>query len=367
MKLYLENHNELDKVCNEFSAKEDLVNLLDTTDQLDQAFSPMEAAALQLTMRQIDPSMISATTESYGQPIATTVILAHEALKDNIANAWKKFLEVLKRIGAAIKEKAKQFTDFLRGKRKRKAGEENAGFEREEIKDETPPETPEGETPSFKKDQVMRYFYKMPLAYFEVGDEADERTFLRRICANVKLAKFASEIDEIYSTKNIAQAAMDAETEEEWLEFLGLTSYKVADILTKELGAQREGDFLVAYITEHLTIKFDMTESGTWPVLELDLAGGHLSINGDIVAYATDLEKAIEITKKDVSKYVMWEVPNFQRISDERAKDRLMGLMPLYSKRAKFSTDLGKLIETIIGAAEGILADISGEVTDAYM
>lgn len=366
MKLYLENHNELDKCQNTFDAKQELVTILEQAQDNDLTLSPIEVAGLQLTMRQMDSELALPTTESLRFDPSHQILLATESLKENISAAWKKFMEVLKRIGDAIKKRAKQFADFLRSKRKRKAGEKNEGFEREEA--ETPETQTETKEDDIKKEaKVVKYHYLMPLAYFEVGETADEHTFLKRIYANIKLAEFGSALNDLYDTRRMAQGAMDAETEEEWTEFLGLTALKVADLMVKTLGAERQGDFLMAHITKHLSITFSMVEPGSWPILIMDDAKGNLVIQGDSNKYVNDLEKVIETTKKGVSKFVVYAVPNFNLIANEKVQSYLMDLMPVYSKRTKFSTTLGRLIETIIGAGEGILADLNAESTDAYM
>ena len=48
-----------------------------------------------------------------------------------------------------------------------------------------------------------------------------------------------------------------------------------------------------------------LEEENAWPILDLDYAGGTLVIEKHFTEYSKDLEKTIDVTKKDVSKYFM--------------------------------------------------------------
>ena len=351
MKLFLENHNEIGQTVNVFDAKNDLANLMNQADDCEYDYSPIEAAALQLTMRQIDGGPDIPAVEVNGGNLALVLNLSHEDLKESIAKGWDAFVKAVRAVYQKIKD---FFADiWKRLRRKKKAGDPNSSFEREGEE-----KTEDGEVTT-----PLEFKYKMKLAYFETGDVSDAKGFLNRIGATPKITTVISKLLTVFDTtiilKRLSEISKTGD-DQAWDNYVNTLFNNLRGIMKSTNAFDEDGD-LVVYFTEHFRLRMS---GNNYPVLEVDDDEGTLEIPEDIKAYAKTLSEVNKIAHKNLEKFFIFAAPNMDGVNDEVLRKRLIGLMPTFNQRAKLNKDYGIVSAAILEAGEGVLADLEGTLND---
>lgn len=369
MQVLIEPKNDLEKVEDAFGAKEELVGILEAAQDTNNTLSPIEVATLQMTMKQIDKGMELPATESYITFPEFFTTLAIENLKENIGNKWKEFVKAIKKVYERVRDFLKVQFQKLKNNFKRKAGEKNSKFEREteggeqstddsqdKTKTEEPAKTSSADMPEVEVMPKVKS-YEMAFAYFEWNGSANAETFVQRIKHLTTLAAMADKISKVHDTRVITEAAVNLD-DEEWTKFLQSKGQEVLDIIVEDFGGQVRGYEVKLSITENVNIFMRLQNILSYPELVIDLKSkGKLEFPDDTEAYTSTLNQTLRTTLKSLDDFFIFGVPDFTRLTDPRAQQRIADAMPIYNKRAKLTADIGRLISDCIDIAQNILAD----------
>lgn len=382
MRLYLESLNEIDQTENAFGAKEELVDILESAQGGGNTLTPIEVATLQMTMKQIDKGMELPATESYYTSPEFFTTLAVEGLKENISSKWKALVAAVKKVYERVRDFLKAQFQKLKNNFNRKAGAKNDKFERETEGGEESTDNEEGQKTETPKDQTQKtetpkeesvkttsadmpkveplpkvLSYNMSYAFFEMDGSANAQTFVQRIKYLPTLGTIVDKISNVHDTKNITTAAAELD-DDAWQKFLQSKGQEVLDIIVDDLGGKVRGHDAVYSITENINITMRLQNLMSYPELTINLKSkGKLEFPSDTESYTNLLNQTLKTTLKSMDDFFIFGVPDFSRVTDLRTQQRLMDLMPIYSKRAKLMGDMGRLISDCIDIAQNILAD----------
>lgn len=373
MRLYLESLNEFDQVENAFSAKEDLVGILENAQDSGNALSPIEVATLQMTMKQIDKGMELPATESYTTFPEFFTTLAIENLKENIGNKWKTIVAAIRKVYERVRDFLKAQFQKLKNNFKRKPGADNKHFERESTEQEPPPKqtqttteqveeqetTKQAEKPKEKEVEFVPRTerYKMSLAYFEFGGSANKDSFIQIIELLPKLTDLYAKLEKSHNIRSVATAALNLE-DDEWATFLRERAQEILDILVEDYAAETKGYNVDLRIAENISVKMRLQDHNSFPELEINLGNqGTLEITNEDKDYLVKLDKHSHDVINRLQGFFIFGVPDFSNIQDTRAQQRLADVMPLFNARAKLATSIGRFSSSVIDISESILAD----------
>jgi hypothetical protein len=313
-------------------------------------------------MRQIDKGMELPATESYHTSPEFFTTLATENLKENISKKWETFVKAVMKILERFGEFLRRIVKKIKGRFKKKAGEENKYFERE-GEGESTSEEGKAERMEVTKD------YTLASCYVDMGNEANFRTFLRRMEYLIKLLHFV----ELAASKhgyitNAVIKAGDAIVENEvWDKIVGGKTQEVLDDFIEKLGAVVNGNEASVVISDTTRVVMPLENIASYPALEFDdskmvtltlpedpqTLGRKLAERSDKILKATD--SLIKTAKQTID-----DGPDLKKVTNPVARAKLTELMPIYSKRmALFSRSL-KMAQAAMDIADGIAADITG-------
>lgn len=373
MRLYIENASAMDKVVNNFDAKEDLVELLESVQESDKTISPIEVAALHLTMRQIDTEYEIPAVESYTNNPNFYTTLAIESLKDNIKGKWEAFLKAVKAIFKRIKDYVSGLYQKFRRRFKRKAGDKNGYFEREGENGQE--ESTEQEDVHVEKDSAkpITSDYTIDRFYIDMGDRADASSLLERL-------QFMSKLIHIVDVTCSRYGGINGEL------LKTLSSNDLPDTLQKQIQSiaqsnvdqllefgfkLKDGKSVILEISETLSIEMPLEDINSFPAYNIK-EGNEVTITlpNDRNNYADKLQKASNdlIDKslkffKDSSKLAESEM-SLEKVTNPNSREIVMKMASLYTARMKLTTQTCKLLNAITEIADGIEADIRGQAAD---
>lgn len=359
MKLYIESCGPVESMENAFEAKADLANLLETVQDNDQALSPVEVAALHMTMKQIDSDFEPPAIEQYHLSHELYTTLALEDLKANIKGKWEAFLKVIKEIFKKIKESFAKAYQWFKSKFKRKAGQKNEYFERDE-------ETEQEEVEEPTKPIVTSYTMKQHL--IDLGDEASAESLIARLNFTKKLIGIVSGC--CWSHGGIQGSAIKTAAElehpETLIRLIQSNSQHVMEVL-EEAGGEVRGYTMTLPISETVSIKMVLEDYTSFPVFELDREKEvTIEIPQDRKNYLSKLEeadKALLNTSMNFYKHGMdlaGDEVDISTVKDNESRQIIMKTAKLYAGRMKLTQVMMELIKGITTIADGIAADIRG-------
>lgn len=370
MRLYLENSDAVTDVTNAFEAKADLVELLESAQDNDQALSPIEVAALHMTMRQIDSDFEPPAIEQYNLSKTLYTTLALEDLKENIKGKWAAFIKAIKVIFKRIRDFIKEQYHRMKAKFKRtKAGDKNSHFKREgdEANTSTEPEQEEVEVSKDSPKPVISK-YTLERCFIDMGDQADANTLLQRLEYTIVLMRLVNvvcgRLGGIWTTIVQSQATQGApETMQKTIQ---ASAQEVMEYI-QEAGGELKGNVLSLKVSETVSLVMTLDDYTSFPVFEIKEGNEvSLEIPDDRQNYAKKLSDATykvvmaaDNFYKDAAKLPDDEV-NLTNVTDPDAQAIIIKLGKMYSARLKLTQMMSKLITAVTDIGDGIAADING-------
>lgn len=366
MQVLLESKNDLEKTENAFGSKEELVDILETAQDNNNTLSPIEVATLQLTMRQIDKGMDLPATESYHTSPEFFTTLAVESLKENIQGKWEAFVKAIKAIFKKIKEMAVKAYERMKSKFKRKAGDKNSHFTRDNEKEENT-DTEEGNVTQDKpKPEVNSY--TLDRSYIDMDNRADIQTMLERLEYTHKLLSLTNVMTGRHGGihTSILQSQANMGAPEALRKSIQSNSQEVMEML-EEAGGKLKGHSMILTVSETVAIVMKLEDYTSFPAFVIE-TGQEVVIElptdrqnfGDKLAQANS--KLIDASLrwfKEISKLPGDEV-TLEKVTDPESRAIVMKLAKLYSNRLKLTADMSKLVDGLTSIAGGIAADIKG-------
>lgn len=367
MKLFLESCADTpSEISNMIESSKDLGEVLATFNAEDKTLSPIEAAALSVTMQQIDVGNSSSLShEAHTVSSKYFGVIAHEALKDGIRNAWEKFLAMVKNINKRVLEALSNIAKRLRGLFKRKAGEQNSKFERneQEEKEASPKE-------GLQDDKfVPPKSYTMSKCYIDMGNEASAESFISRLVYSRKLISAADIIVAQHGglASSFFRAAENSQDNQQWEDFVTTRSQSVLDKLVDDLGANINNGVATVSISETTRITMILDDLSSFPYLladkepkvDLVLPENKEQFAKDINRLANNLLNPI-LSAIDESRKILGErdYKELAKAKDDVVRERLMTLGRLVTRRSLFIKDIISLVTATQDIAFGIHADI---------
>lgn len=359
MELLLENHNEVTTMTNGFEAKAELASLLENIQGNEGSVSPLEAAALELTMRQLDPTMNIPAQESLRNGSDFFVSLARENLQDDLKGKWAKFVKTIKEYLRRMVEGSKKMVSDLKARFNRgpnsplKVGErvtekeeptssEVPPEEKAPAQDNVPTKTTPPPTPEVKTYERI-VAYNLPMAYFASGQDTSPEGYLHCIETLGELVNFGKEVD---SVANIKQIFKNAETMEDdaWEAFL-------KDLQAK-LNATCEGG---------KELRTDMRcapgEGLSYPRITISQNMGTLDVKDCDINYFGQLDAKLKQAIKVAESSIPSVDYDFSAIRDERLGNRHYKLGEFYLSRSYFFNSINAYLGTTIDVGEAVLGD----------
>lgn len=368
MRLYLENSDAVTDVTNAFDAKADLVDLLESAQNNDQALSPIEVAALHMTMRQIDSDFEPPAIEQYNLSNSLYTTLALEDLKENIKGKWAAFIKAIKSIFKRIRDFIKEQYHRMKAKFKRtKAGDKNSHFKREDESNNTSTEQEEVEA-SKDSPKPVTSKYTLERCFIDMGDQADANTLLERLEYTITLMRLVNVVcgrqGGIWTT--IVQSQADQGAPETMQKTIQASAQDVMDYI-QEAGGELKGNVLTLKVSETVSIVMVLDDYTSFPVFEIK-EGNEVTIDipDDRQNYAKKLSEAsykvimkADSFYKDAAKLPNDEV-TLTKVTDPEIQGIIIKLGKMYSARLKLTQMMSKLLNAVTDIAEGIAADING-------
>ena len=272
MRLYLENSDAVTDVTNAFDAKADLVDLLESAQNNDQALSPIEVAALHMTMRQIDSDFEPPAIEQYHLSNSLYTALALEDLKENIKGKWAAFIKAIKVIFKRIRDFIKEQYHRMKAKFKRtKAGDKNSHFKREGEEGDTTkdPEQEEVEVTKESPKPVISK-YTIDRCFIDMGDQADANTLLQRLEYTNTLMRLVNVVcgrqGGLWTT--IVQSQADQGASEAMQKTIQASAQEVMEYI-QEAGGELKGNALTLKVSDTVSIVMTLDDYTSFPVFEI--------------------------------------------------------------------------------------------------
>lgn len=289
------------------------------------------------------------------------LMLGTEGLKDSLQNKWKTFIAAIAKIYGQVKEFIKKQIQKLKNNFKRKKGEESNKFERDSETNKTEDTSnPDVDNQPSTDQQVVEKIksYTMSNAFFEMNGEANAKSFIEKLIYLTKLGNAAVKIANVHDTRPFVSAAMELD-DDSWKRFVQSKGQEVLDIIIDDLDAKVRGHEVKCEISENIYILMRLQNMHSYPEFVIDYEPkGTLEFPEDTKAFTSELDKVLKNTVKSLENFVVWEVPNFNQVSDTKAQERLVDLMPVYNKRAILLSKIGKLVTDCLDIGQHILADL---------
>lgn len=376
MRLYLEGQDAVQGFENSFDAKEELVNVLEGAQEAGQSFSPIEIAALHMTMERIDPEFNLPAIEQYHLSSELYTTLATESLKENIKGKWEAFVKAIKKILKQLRDFIANSYQRIKSKFKRKAGDKNDHFKRGKGEEEAEPEMNEGDTGRVEPDsgessakKKIPTEYTMDRCWLDMDDEASIDSLKRRMKYTAVLMTSVVEISDAVGgmqTSILQTLANTALTEN--LEKVAKANAQATMDVLNDLGGYFEGRTVNVDISETVRIMMPLEDINSFPSFEIKKGnmvtieaptmpneraalGKELhELNVEIVNKAERFYKEVVNTHKDEVK--------LDKVTDPEARKIIMKLGKMYTLRIRFIRDMSDLVNGATDIAGGMAADL---------
>lgn len=371
MKLYLESSSEVDHVSNMVRSSVELGEILQNFNETGKEMCPLEAAALTLTMKQInvgtEPMLASESKTVFSKYFP---VLAHEALKDGIREAWDKFLAFIKNINKRFLDALSNLVNRVRKFFKKKAGDKNSNFEREGEQTEEPEDKSEG----FKLPKT----YKMSSCYIDMGGEANAESLISRLVYSRKLIGTAEVLVAQHGglAASFFEAAEKFTDNTQWEDFVGQRTQHVLDILMENLNATVESGRAIVKISETAQIIMLLTDNAaSFPHLLLDKEKQvDLTLPNDPKKFGREISRLAKALLDPIMRSINEsrkilaerEYNELAKVKDDTVRQRMMTLGTLVTRRSLFNKDILGLVTTTQDIADGIAADIAEVTNGSY-
>ena len=305
--------DELETTSNAFAAKEELAELTKTLQDIDYSTSPIEAAALQLTMRQVDKSMDLPSTESYNNNPSFFVTLAHEGLKENLGKTWKKFIEVLRSLVKSANDFCFKILTKIKGMFSKKKAEP----------------AKEADTDTMKTHTVQKNLAA-------IDGEVSLDSILKRVDGAAKLANLGVTISVPFSFMNVLAMAMARDYEQEFKD----RQRHVLEKIQEAFPTKQKGTEYIADIGDGVTLQTNPDMDVSYPTLVIeDLGTAEVEVSGDNTKnyphynkHVPDLIKALDRLLAEI-RSSSDDIEKIQKHDNETFQDRIIRFAPLLTKR----------------------------------
>lgn len=377
MELTLEHQDEIASHCNQFAAKEELVELLEGFQQGNGETSPLEAVALHLTMRQIDPVLDMPVTEMLHVGNQVYTHLATESLKDSIKDGWSKFVTMMRNLYKKAMDKIREMIRRIRAKfSKVKAEEIKHGVAARRAGKQAPPKQEAKQQPKQAEEPISKAERFDPNPEPEPqqqsgGEELELGPFptdyfgmpglenLEALMARAKLiggmGKLVAETSAYYTGKVVPLVANNPEGEE-YKDFLMRGLEEQVDGFITLGGKMKKGIFEIplnddaAFCIwtedrEVAYIEYDPTEENNTAVIRVQRNSDELydvlDQITDLVPVLTALSNAAEDAERDLKAV--------EKVTNIEAQRVLMSLQPFFHRRIRI---IGQLMDLLNGLTD---------------
>lgn len=332
--------DELETTSNAFAAKEELAELTKTLQDIDYSTSPIEAAALQLTMRQVDKSMDLPSTESYNNNPSFFVTLVHEGLKEGIGKAWDVFIKSLIALYKRITAFCTKIFNKLRN-----------GFK----------------TTNFKKTEtITEVKVTVPKHLAGWDGNVDSSTFSQRIDTCQKLITVVAGASELINFMSLSRATGNRDPQ-------NFIEYCYSDIersMGNVFGADAKGgkEGLTVELGDGASLVLDKDVNIIYPHLDVDDSQGEV----EIVLNSSDVSKMYDDSRMKIPKLIRGaekllratsfakdQVETFGKLELPEAKELAMSLQAAFSARAKLLTQSFTYVNKIADVHNHIMEAIA--------
>lgn len=358
MRLYLESKDALEKLSDKVHSSVTLANLVEG-----KRLTSIERAGLTTAMKQIDKDHTTLAFECRNNPDLIDV-LAVEALKENIAAAWTKFMSMVKNVIKRFLEGLDKVAQRVKRFFKRKAGDENKNFDRND-EGSAQEESGEATKEAFKLPKT----YTMSKCYIDMGDQANTETFIERLKLSNNLVRTAEVLVAQHGGSAAAffKAAENTTENDQWESFVGQRSQAVLDLLVDRLGVKVDKGVAKLEISSTASIVMLLTDLSSFPSLVLDKEETvDLELPNDPRQFGAQIRKLAEALLKpllsaiDESRKILGEreYNNLSKVQDPKVRQRMMTLSSLVTRRSLFIKDIIAMVSITQDIADGISADI---------
>lgn len=379
MTLLIEPKNDLDVADRQITFSNELGSITDQLAQ-DPNVHPIEAAALQTTMSQINSEIELPAQESFMNRPNNFVVFASESLKDNIKGAWEKFINGVKTIFQKLKqfvtggvEKLRRTIKRVFGKKETSKGsteqkqESNDKTDSKETKaEEKPPEAKQEKAREVGEDVIVDPLTKkeamsgdvvkpdgvhdVESCYVSMGKDSSLETVVERVKFYGKLLNFVIENVGRHSFERLVGEVLSKP--ENWERALDNLNQEILDSFMGDLDATVKFEVAAVTLSETCKVAFPLTEENTYLTVMLK-TGEKVEIKGPTDKedfrnlIRSDMGTVYELSGKlqnllDVSSR---ELDQLQKVTTEILQKRIITMAPMLSKRVKFIGDVIKLIE----------------------
>ncbi len=350
-KLFIEEHTEVDQVINEFESKEELANILQVVQSNDQQVSPIEVAALHLTMRQVDRENNFPSIERYNDNRFFYPTLALESLKEDVAGKWKAFVAAIKKMGERFVKFVKESFAKFRAKFKKAKSEQKASGEQQANGESVEGEVVEKQTHVEAKKWLV-----------DIGSEANNQTLLKRLDQTAELCVFVQNITNIQAFNNLIRSA--SVSTEAFGKAVQAGAQGILEHLIDDLGGSVAGTTCKATISENFAVVMELEDHNSYPELSVgsdELVKIELNLDDGYINSLRKLEEKLFGAYESLSKAaddVFSDSDRVATISDDETRYRMMTLNKLFQRRISLITKCCKLVDGI--------TDVSFAFNEAY-